>query len=141
MSPFQSFSPSEGCVIPPAQRDLAARSLRASVSLPRWTYYLSFSYIPAKIVVEIKGSMYTEVISRMFSFLKLQPWLQTCSDCKFQTKSVCMCVQLVFILAAIDLLVFIPRGKRNLALIESQKSHQQRVRDEDVSIPSFTQLH
>lgn len=104
MSRFQSSSPSEGCVIPPAQRDLAARSLRASVSLPRWTCYLSFSYIPEKIVLEMKASMYTEVTYRFFSFLKLQPWQQTHGDSQFHTESVCMSGQLVFILAAIDLL-------------------------------------
>lgn len=34
-SRFQSSSPSEGCVIPPAHRTLASRSLPASASLPR----------------------------------------------------------------------------------------------------------
>lgn len=102
MSPFQPFSPSEGCVITPAQRDLAARSLPASISPPCWTYSLSVAYIPEKIVLEIKGSTYTENIQNS-TFSKLHPWQQTCSDSRFHTTSVCVPGQLVFILAAVDL--------------------------------------
>lgn len=73
--------------------------------------------------MKIKGSMYTEVTYRILSFLKLQPWQQTCSDCKFHKRSVCMSGQLVFILCSIypfeNLCFFFLFFFK--ALIESQK--------------------
>lgn len=120
-SPSESspvISPSEGCRIPPARRDLAAR-VRLSPSLD--------------ILSEL--CTYTEVTYRVLSSLKLQPWQQSRADSKYFTQNLFArpanlgCCTLICC-------VYSSRN-RNLALIESQKSHPQRGRDEKVTVPTF----
>lgn len=117
------LSPSEGCLILPAQSDLAAR-IAACVRLHLAGHFIkSFSCIPEKIVPQIKGSIYTEEAYRTFSFLKLQPWQQTGGDSYIvHTESACVSGQLVCVLAAVDPLWFFLQKKRNLALIVSRES-------------------
>lgn len=134
MSRLQSFS---FWRLPyPARPERSGSSLTACVRLSRSLDILS------KLFVHSSKDCFGDQGQHVHrgNFLKLQSWQQTCSDCKFH-KNLFACLASSR-LSSLQLICCIYSSwKRNLALTESQKSYQERILDENGTIPTFSRLH